>query len=241
MTKIHKSDLLADCVIQPIRITIPSGCEPVKAWKGTIDSEGAAVRVELATAREQAGQLLQKARDSAADHLAEAHRRAIEIERDAFASGYQEGLEKARSEQAQLSERLAQDVQMAIERMNQQNRERMNQLEPEILELSLQVAEKVIALELSRQDKAYVFMVRSALRQLQSKDQVQVRISDQDLAHLTGRIIEAIEAEGPQVEVCVDNQLAKGACLIESVSGTLDASVAVQLQNIRRRLQPVMA
>jgi flagellar assembly protein FliH len=232
---------LADCVIQPILITVPARSETTKGWRRAIDSESAVVRETLAAAREQAGQLLKQTHEYAVEKVAEAHREAFEIEQNAYASGYQAGQEKAKAEQEQLSERLAQEVQTAIAELNRQNREKMSQLEPEILELSLQVAEKVIALELSRQDKAYVFLVRSALRQLQSKEPVQVRISDQELAHLTGRIVEAIEAESPQVSVCVDSQLAKGTCQIESESGTIDASVAVQLQNIRQSLQPVLA
>lgn len=181
-------------------------------------------------------QLLAQASAEGARIIREARQQAVEIEQEAYVMGYEAGCRQASLEQDAHRLQMAEQMQSMVDDIERRNRQQMEQLEPEVLELSLQVAEKVIGHELSRSDEAFRSLVRAALTRLKQSERICVRVSAQDAGWLT----EGVAAGLPMadtLQVKGERQLPAGSCLIETDSGLVDASVPVQLRRIRETLQ----
>jgi flagellar biosynthesis/type III secretory pathway protein FliH len=100
--------------------------------------------------------------------------------------------------------------------------------EPEIIRLAVQIAEKILARQLTLTPDAVADVVRSALQKVRARKSIVVRVHPEDVALVTGL--------PATVKVRADEGVARGGCVVETELGTLDARLASQLAAIERAL-----
>jgi flagellar assembly protein FliH len=113
-----------------------------------------------------------------------------------------------------------------------------DRIEPELVRLSIVIAEKVIGHELELAPETVVDIVRSAMKRLRERETLRVSVNPRDLDTVKNARDDLIGAvDGVRkLEVVEDRRVDPGGCVIESPSGTLDARMKTQIDEISRAL-----
>jgi len=139
-------------------------------------------------------------------------------------SGEKQGYEKASQETASLVALL----QRLSERLLEQKKRLFEQMKPELIELSLLIAERVIRQELKNKESMQA-MVDSLLDQAMnafSDEKLKVFLAPADWEALGSRQLQS-------VSFLADPTLSQGDCRIEAKSGLLNATLSHILEDLK--------
>lgn len=106
--------------------------------------------------------------------------------------------------------------------------------EADAVKLAVAVARKVLHRELSVDPESLLGVVKAAFERVDARDVHHVRLNPEDRPVVQRHLAKA--GLPPQVELLDDASLERGAVLIETSRGCLDASVTSQLKEIERGL-----
>ncbi len=152
--------------------------------------------------------------------------------RQAHAQGRQEGEAAAHAQaQAQVAD-LAGRLARSVEEVTGTRQRMRHESEQEIVALALAIARRVLHRELTIEPEAVLGLLKAALERLDIRELHRIRVHP-DTALLLGKYIEKIGIPR-RVELIGDAALEPGALVLESNSGSLDASVETQLAEIER-------
>lgn len=147
-------------------------------------------------------------------------------------SGRQEGEAAARQAlEAPMREALAR-LAGHIEALNQVRSRLRREAEEDLVRLAVEIARRVLRRELTADPAAILGLVKAALERVDAREVIRVRAHPED-----ARTIEACFADigmPERIEVVADQNLERGAVILETTRGQLDASVETQLQEIER-------
>lgn len=151
-----------------------------------------------------------------------------------LAQGIRAGEESYRAKLARL-ESLSSALQ-------QERAEFFSRIEPELVRLSIAIAEKVIARELELRPDTVLDLLRTALKRIRDRENLRISVNPRDLEHVKQARDDLISAVDGlrKLEISEDRRVGPGGCVIESPSGTLDARINTQLDEITRALTDVM-
>lgn len=151
----------------------------------------------------------------------------------AYESGVREGETAARQKLEGEVQRAVEQLAVAASELAASRVEAIRQAEAGIVQLSLEIARRILHREVSIDPAALGALVRAALEKLASQQVCRVRVHpDQE------QIVRATLAElgrSADIEVVAEAGQARGA-VFETGSGFLDASVETQLREIERGL-----
>lgn len=178
--------------------------------------------------------LVEKAEQQAMDIVRAARAEADSIREKAYAAGYNAGLVKATSDAGCLLERLERDIAgVAAERAAL-----VDSLEPEVLKLCLEIVEKIIRHEIKTDQRVVIRQIKSCMRRIRDREQIDVRVSPQEVEYVRAQRDELLSiAEGARgVSIIDDRRISPGGCIVESASGTFDARIETQVEQVRKKL-----
>lgn len=196
---------------------------------------------ELNKAREEASQLLSyareeadKAREQAEQILNDARREAEQLKQQAYeqgqAEGYQNGMARGQTEIDQIKAALSQE---RAEHEREYD-EKLRRLEPDLVDVILEVFEKITYV-LSQDKRGIAFhLVDNALSHIESSRQFLIRVSKEDYPFVTEHK-EMLHEKVPsisEIDIVKDATLIRNQCLIETDGGVFDCSLDVQLENL---------
>ncbi len=163
---------------------------------------------------------------------------AVVREQAARQQGFQQGEAAATAKVAaqvdQMNGRAAAAVRdlMGVERQMRRN------MEQDLAKLATMVARRILHREITVDSEALLGIVRAALARLDARDVHRVRVYPRE-APVVEKHLAAMHL--PQrMEVVADPTLERGALLIETQRGQLDASVETQLEEIDRGFADLM-
>lgn len=167
-----------------------------------------------------------------ADQLEMARAKA---ESDGYAEGYARGREAGESALAEQAARIAQMIDGAKHDV----RETLLQLEPQVIELAMIVARRVIEREVAEHPDLVVDVIRAGLIAAANLPVVRVRVhpNDHQLVATVWASIQPASAD-PPVELVPDPQIEAGGCIIDTASGFVDAQPSARLNEIRNSVLP---
>lgn len=189
---------------------------------GRIDPAARVLRAAEHMAWAEAGQLLAQARARADDIVAGAQA-AFEAERQ---RGYDEGRESALLDQA---EKMIETVGRTVEYFAG--------VENEMVELVMSAVRKVVD-GFDDREKVMV-VVRNALAVVRNQKQMTLRLNPAEVDTVREQINDLLAAY-PGVgylDILADGRLARGACILESEIGMVEASLEGQIQALRQAFQ----
>ncbi|MCU7815184.1 MAG: hypothetical protein KZQ81_08240 [Candidatus Thiodiazotropha sp. (ex Rostrolucina anterorostrata)] len=147
-------------------------------------------------------------------------------------SGYQAGREEGRAELVQQAGRLS-ELTDQIAKMYEES---LSTAEEEIVEVVFASVAKILGETLVNTD-AVIAAVRQSIKQLVSRDRLAIHLSPEDKRLLDEVASEKEEALfGNGVEIVADERIELGGCLLQSLTGGLDARLEVQMQQLRECL-----
>ncbi len=182
-------------------------------------------------ALDEAAAIRARAEEQAKEIIETAHREGDEIRASADTRGYQDGCDRAAAE---LSEIVA-----SSSRRLQQIEE---QAEPQLRDLALKIARKVIGKELEFAPETVVDVVKQALSEkARQRREILLRVNPDDLQYIREHKADLIEvlSRAKEIGIREDPDIERGGVIIETDAGTIDAQLKTQLDVFEQVLKEV--
>ncbi len=189
--------------------------------------------------RDKARELMHSAQAKAQQILQAAAARAEEIKNEARQQGCDAGVADAADEIARKIAAQNEEARVMIEQTAQYRDELYDQLQESVLPLAMDIAEKIINIQLQKDDKVYMEIAKKAVMELKQSDDFMLRVGRGEF--------EKYFRDGGQwlregtdcgdFEVVCDPSLEPGGLVIESNDEVINAGIAMQLDKTRQYLK----
>ena len=106
--------------------------------------------------------------------------------------------------------------------------------ESSMVQLAVHIAEKIVNKEVEKNDEIVINTIKKSLNLISDKTNLIVKLSKNDLELVKNRIpdIIAVFDDIQSLKVSVDDRVKKGGAIIETNSGSIDARLKIQSQEI---------
>jgi len=212
------------------------------------DAQEAAVQ-EVQRRTDEGLVIKKKAEEEAGKIIADANRRAAEIEsvskqtvenerKEARDKGREAGHEAGFTEGKSEVERLIQRTQVMLERAQDKRAEILAETEQEIIDLVLLLSRKVIKIISENQRSVIISNVVQALRKIKARGSVTIRVNMSDLKLTTEhkqKFIQLVEGVN-NIQIVEDGTVDSGGCIIETDFGEIDARISSQLAELESKI-----
>jgi len=190
---------------------------------------------EAYEAKAEAQTILERAQADAERMITDAHEEAERIKAEAYdeakSTGYDEGRQQGIAEFSELVADFAR---------------RMRQIEdqaiPQLRDLALKIARKILGRELEFHPDAVIDIVKQALTEkARLRREVFLRVNPEDLAMIREHKADLVEVLSRCKEIGLreDPDVTRGGCIIETDAGIIDAQLETQLAVFERVLKDV--
>jgi flagellar assembly protein FliH len=214
--------------VQRINIEIANAEETSRRIFAESEEQGARIRAE---AQREAERIISEANLESAriiEQAEQSHQEIIEAAtQEGFNVGYQEGREEAVKENAQL---LA-ETTAALNKLHGAFPNAVKMNEEKLVRLAMEIAEAVISEELAAKPEIALKTVERAIKRVSDLERVIIKVNPLDLDLILPKQ-ESFRNILPDVQEFVITghySIARGGCLIETNSGTVDAQINTQL------------
>jgi flagellar biosynthesis/type III secretory pathway protein FliH len=163
----------------------------------------------------------------------EAYRKGIQ---DGHKDGHEEGRKAGIAEGLQEIETMLHSLQQAIQDIGKFRKELFLQAEKETVSLSLAIARKILAQEPAEDPKVIAAVVKKTFETVAINAPVRIRINPSELGYMRERR-HLIPIEG-DVSFVEDASISCGGCVVESLSGDVDARIESQIQMVAEAFSP---
>jgi flagellar assembly protein FliH len=179
--------------------------------------------------KQQAAALEQRARQT----LENAKQEAKVIRKEAREKGYAEGMAEAEKMAKEELVPLLTNIRDTQKRLSKLKNVILKQNEVEIIDLSLEIARKVIGSEMALNPAMVAGVIKTALDKVDLSERITVKINPVEYEHLMKSVPEYLK----DVWIVADSNVSKGGALIETDSGTFDARIEAQMDEIESSLK----
>lgn len=166
---------------------------------------------------------------------ADAERKKIHDE--AYKAGFEEGIAAGRDE----GEGLKAAAAKTLDEAKQTRQEMINNLEPEIVDLTVSVAEKLIRRKAAYEPSLVLALLRAGLEESASAgsfDEISVMVSEDDYPTVSEKQEELLKivGGGAKLDIVRDPSLTKADCVIKTPFGYIDTSLTQGFEKLRENL-----
>jgi flagellar assembly protein FliH len=194
----------------------------------------------LAQAEREADAIRNKAREEAATLTAQAKLEYEEQKRNGYQQGFEQGVSEGSAQgksegvaayQAAIANGDAL-LKQALERVEQERASMLVQAEKECVDLSVQIARRVLGMAVQMEETAFPALVHNALEEIQHTGRVTVRVSPMEYEIFFAHNPSVLSNETRVVTVVSDPDLDTGDLLMQSDIEAINAGVRAQMQQI---------
>ena len=163
---------------------------------------------------------------------------------------YNEGIEKAQIEanniieQAKVEyEKILNEIVEIKENAINEYKNELKSSEKDIIDLALEITEKIINYEVNRSDDYIISVVEDAVNRVVNKKDVIVKLSTQDyyIVQANKKLLTARVKGFGEIELVLDESLDPGSCIVDTPLGVIDGSLQVRMDNIQREIKKVLS
>ncbi len=166
--------------------------------------------------------------------VSRAREEASSIRESAYKEGYQAGLGQSKEDLQVLKD--------SIGVFMNSNQEVYEQIAPEILAVSIEIAKKIIKKEVSESPEVLINTVIEVLKGLSKEEaKIMLRVNPVQVDVLRQSVPEILNLTGldAKVSVLADESISEGGCLVTTTNGVVDASIETQLSVVSEALREV--
>jgi len=166
--------------------------------------------------------------------ISRAREEADAIREAASKEGYQAGLEQAQTDMAGIKETFATFMNAP--------QEVYEQIAPQLLEISVDIAKKIIKKEVSEDPQVLMNTVVEVLRGLSKEEtKVVLRVNPTQVDITKQSVPEMLNLAGMDARVTVlsDENISEGGCMVTTGNGVVDATIETQLSVISEALREI--
>jgi len=156
-------------------------------------------------------------------------------EREGFEQGRNLGLDAGKQEAGVLM----QQAMTLINRILEERRKVYEEIEPQIADLALKIAEKVINTEVTLNNDIVVNLIKSNLDKVKDREEITVRVSPDDYEYVKQnedelrKMLDGVK----KFRIESDGVIEKGGCMLETSLGNLDSRIDFQMEILKRAFE----
>lgn len=194
------------------------------------------LNAQIEEANRQAAETIEKARREAEKLLEQAEQEAEELKAKAQQQGYQDGLQQAAGE----AEKIRRQAREVLQQAEEIRRQTLEQMEQEILNLAVEIAEKFVAAQLKLDPEMTVEVAKEAVQLVKDREQVIIYVNPGEVNIYMQKKEELKQAlpEHTALNIIADPQVKPGGCLINTEQGMVDATADSRWQEIIKAVFP---
>ncbi len=166
--------------------------------------------------------------------ISRAREEAQSIKEAAVKEGYQAGLDQAKAD--------IEDVKNAITSFLNAKQEVFDYIAPDILELSVDIAQKIIKKELQQDPTIILENISEILKGLSKEEsKITLRVNPAQVSLLKSEIPNVLNNIGLDAKVMIvpDETVMEGGCMVTTINGVIDATIETQLAVISEALKEI--
>ena len=132
-------------------------------------------------------------------------------------------------------QRVRELVQAMLSGFAQQRRELLEDLQPYVVRIAVEIARRIVGRELRTDPGLITNIARGALEQIGTAANVRVRVHPLDAQILHEAILQwaPTSGEAAALEIAPDGSIERGGCLVESDQGVVDARLSTQFEEMQ--------
>lgn len=166
--------------------------------------------------------------------ISRAREEAQNIKEAAAKEGYQDGLSQARAD--------LEDVKNAITAFLSAKQDVFNYIAPDIMEISVEIAQKIIKKELQQDPSIILDNITEILKGLSKEEtKITLRVNPVQVSLLKAEIPDVMNNVGLEAKVLIvpDETIMEGGCMVATTNGVIDATIETQLSVISEALKEI--
>lgn len=166
--------------------------------------------------------------------ISRAKEEANSIREAAAKEGYQEGIQAAKED--------IQRVRESLESFLNAKQEVYEEIAPDVLEISLDIAKKIIKKEMHEDQTILLENIKDILKGLSKEEtKIMLKVNPSQAAMLKQEIPEMMNIAGLEAKVIIvpDENTMEGGCLLTTSNGVIDATIETQLEIISEALKGI--
>ena len=166
--------------------------------------------------------------------ISRAREEAQSIKEAAAKEGYQAGLEQAKAD--------IEDVKNAITSFLNAKQEVFDYIAPDMLEISVDIAQKIIKKELQQDPTIILDNITEVLKGLSKEEsRITLRVNPVQVSLLKSEIPNVLNNIGLDAKVMIvpDETVMEGGCMVTTTNGVIDATIETQLAVISEALKEI--
>ena len=189
-------------------------------------------------AQDEVAAMLEDARKEALTIIRESESHANTVREQAWEEGFGQAYEQAKRECEEMLEKARAEIETTLAKLPVERERMIDDLEAQMLDVSLDVAEKILRTELDRDDAAYLSMLRGAMERMPAEENVSIRLSTGEFERFFNcREIKIKNARGGvSARLIADPSLNRYDAVIESPGGVVDAGADAQIKQMRKNM-----
>lgn len=166
--------------------------------------------------------------------ISRAREEADSIRESASKEGYQEGLNNAKEDIAQLAQ--------ALNIFYSAKQDVFDEIAPDILEISLDIAKKIIKKEASENPEVILATIKDILKNLSKEEtKIMIKVNPAQVAIMEEKIPPLVKIAGLEAKTIIipEENIMEGGCLVTTTNGVIDATVETQIGIISEALKVI--
>ena len=156
------------------------------------------------------------------------------IKKSAFEEGYRIGLEKATEDLENFRKELTNFMNA--------KKDVFEYIAPDILEISVDIAKKIIKKEVETDPQVLINTIVDVLRTISKNEaKINIRVHPQSVQFIKDTIPNITYEYGidSKINITSDPSIAEGGCVFQTSNGIVDASIDTQMEIIKKALQGI--
>jgi flagellar assembly protein FliH len=188
--------------------------------------------------KDEANLIMEKAEKQAQERIKKAMEESLMIQQEAEKKGFELGFEKGNIEGATQYEKITKEAEFLFADLSHQYENLLLKAENELVRLSIEIAKKVVGMELTTNPKLIVALTRDALTRTLQQEGIVVKVSQEDAQVLSDHLALLGEGQGRKRDIQIEEslRLKKGECLVQTDYGIVDGSLEKKMENIESAL-----
>jgi flagellar assembly protein FliH len=153
------------------------------------------------------------------------------IKKSAFEEGYKAGLDQSHADIALFRDEISKFMNA--------RKDVFEYIAPDILEISVDVAKKIIKKELTTDPQAIINSILDVLKNVsKSEPKITIRVKPQDAQFIKDILPNVTYQYGieSKINIVADPAVEEGGCIFQTNNGIVDASIDTQLEIIKKTL-----
>ncbi len=152
--------------------------------------------------------------------------------------GYAEGLELGRQEALRQYQSIVEESNKVIDLAKREYDEKVQSADNAILELSVKIAEKIIASTLSESPEHFLPLVKKGLNEVKEYEHIKIHVHPHFYEFVLHQKEElrALLTNDTDFNIYANAELNEHDCIIESAYGRIDISIDTQLEQLKKQL-----